>query len=226
MDEKTLQTQVDELNRKVDLLLEYVNQQRLQSSKMEDLVSDLSIVGKSVYQYAEKELEDRMVEINPDEIMALGLRLLRNIQNINRFLETFESLMDFLKDAGPVANEMIITFTRKLHEFDQKGYFEFFGEGAKIIDNVVTHYKPEDVKALADNVVTIIETIRSLTQPEMMMAVNNAVKVFGSMEYEKTPEYSIWRLMREMNQPEMKRALGFMVTFMKNISNNKSLINP
>ncbi|MDO9511566.1 MAG: DUF1641 domain-containing protein [Bacteroidales bacterium] len=223
MDEKSLQEQINALNGKMDLLLEYVNQQRLQSSKMEDLVSDLSIVGKSIYQYAESELENRMVEINPDEIMSLGLRLLRNIQNINRFLETFESMMDFLKDAGPVANEMIITYTQKLHEFDQKGYFEFFAESTRILDNVVSHYKPEDVKSLADNIVTIIETVRSLTQPEMMTAVNNAVKVFGSMEYEKTPEYSIWKLMRELNQPEMKRALGFMVTFMKNLSNNKSL---
>ena len=34
---------------------------------------------------------------------------------------------------------------------------------------------------------------------------------------ENIPEYSIFKVMREMNKPEMKRALGFFVTFMKNM---------
>ena len=48
--------------------------------------------------------------------------------------------------------------------------------------------------------------------------MNNAVKVFGSMDTGEIPEYSIWKLMREMNSPEMKRVLGFTVTLMKKMS--------
>ena len=32
--------------------------------------------------------------------------------------------------------------------------------------------------------------------------------------------YSVWKVMREINTPEMKKALGFGVTFMKNLSKN------
>jgi uncharacterized protein YjgD (DUF1641 family) len=35
---------------------------------------------------------------------------------------------------------------------------------------------------------------------------------------EDIPEYSLFKVMREMNKPEMKRALGFFITFMKNMS--------
>lgn len=218
MEEKALQTQITALNQKVDLLLDYVNQQRLKTNQLEDLVADISIVGKDMYDSAVEELDNRMVNLDLDQIKGLILRILRNVENMNKFLEMFESINDFLKDASPIFNEVIIDFTKKLNEFDQKGYFEFFAETGKIFDNIITHYKPEDVRELADNVVTILETVRSATQPEMMTALNNGLKIYGSMEMENVPEYSIFKVMREMNKPEMKRALGFFVTFMKNMA--------
>jgi len=218
MEEKTIQTQITELNQKVDLLLDYVNQQRLKTNQLEDLASDISIVGKDMYETAVEELDNRMVEIDPNEVKCLVIRVLRNIKNMNQFLETFESLNDMIRDASPIFNEVIIDFSKKLHELDKKGYFEFFKETGKIFENIITHYSPEDVKALADNIVTILETVRSATQPEMMTALNNGLKIYNRIKTDNVPEYSIFKAMREMNKPEMKRALGFFITFMKNMS--------
>ena len=216
--EKNIQTQIDALNDKVDLILEYVNQQRLKSQSVDDLIADISIVGKDMYDSAVTELDNRSIELDPEDVKMIALKLVRNVRNINGVLDTFESTTDFLKDASPIMNEMIIDMIKKLHEFDQKGYFEFFTEAGNILDNVVTHFGREDVKLLADNIVPMLETVKSLTQPEMLMSVNNAVKIFSRIEMDTAPEYSIWKLMREMNKPEMKRAIGFMVTFMKSMS--------
>lgn len=218
MEEKALQAQIAELNQKVDLLLEYVNQQRLKTNQLEDLVDDVSIVGKDMYDSAVEELDNRMVHLDLDDVKGLMLRVLRNIDNMNKFLEMFESINDLIKDASPIFNEVVIDFSKKLNEFDQKGYFEFFGEAGNIFDNIITHYKPEDVRELSDNIVMILETVRSATQPEMMTALNNGFKIYKSIETENIPEYSIFKVLREMNKPEMKRALGFFVTFMKNMA--------
>jgi len=220
MKEKTLQLQITELNQKVDLLLEYVNQQRLKTNQIEDLVADVSIVGKDFYDTAVEDLDNRMVNLDLDQVKGLILRILRNVENMNKFLELFESLNDLIKDAGPIINEAIIDFTKKLNEFDRKGYFEFFEETGKIFDNIITHYQPEDVRELSEHIITILETVRSATQPEMMKALNNGFKIYGSIETEHIPEYSIFRVLKEMNQPEMKRALGFFITFMKNMASN------
>ena len=218
MEEKALQTQISELNQKVDLLLEYVNQQRLKTNQLEDLVADVSIVGKDMYDSTVEELDNRMVNLDIDQVKCLVLRVLRNVENMNKFLELFESMNDLMKDAGPIFNEVIIDFTKKMNELDQKGYFEFFAEAGNIFDNIISHYKPEDVRELSDNIVNIMETVRSATQPEMMAAIKNGVKIYGSMEMDNVPEYSIFKVMKEMNKPEMKRALGFFVTFMKNMA--------
>ena len=217
--------QIAELNQKVDTILDYVNQQRLKSMAVEDLVADASIIGKDVYDTTVKALDDHEVVLDPDQLRELGIRVAQNVGNFNLILETLGSAMDLMKDVGPIANEVIIDGTKVLHEFDQKGYFEFLREVGTIIDNIVTHYGVEDVRALADNVVAMLEVIRNLTQPDMLKSIDNAVRVFASLEMDDIPEYSVFKIMREMNKPEMKKALGFFMTFMKNLSKNTNTRN-
>lgn len=87
------------------------------------------------------------------------------------------------------------------------------------MDTIITHYSGEDVKLLADNIVTIMDTLKNITQPEMLQAMNNAVNVFQKLEVDSIPEYSIWKAMKEMRSPEMKKGIGFMISFLKNLSN-------
>ncbi len=212
--------QIAELNQKVDMILEYVNQQRLKSQAIDDLVADVSIIGKDVYDSTVKALDDHEVVLEPDELRELGIRMAQNVGNFNTMLDTLGSTMDLMRDVGPIANEVIIDATKKLNEFEQKGYFDFMREFGHIVDNVVTYYNVEDMRMLADNVVAIMDTVKNLTQPEMLKSVDNAVKVFANLEMDNIPEYSIFKVMREMNKPEMKKALGFFITFMKNMSKN------
>jgi len=212
--------QIAELNKKVDMILEYVNQQRLKSHAIDDLMSDASIIGKDVYDSTVKALDEHEVVLEPDELRELGIRLAQNVGNFNTMLDTMGSAMDLMKDVGPIANEVIIDATKALHEFEQKGYFEFMKEFGAIIDNIVTHYGVNDVRMLADNMVTILDTVKNLTQPDMLKSIDTAVRVFANMETENVPEYSIFRVIREINKPEMKKAWGFLFTFLKNMSNN------
>jgi uncharacterized protein YjgD (DUF1641 family) len=218
METQQLQEQVAALNQKVDILLEYVQQQKLRADRLDDLVSDLSIIGKDMYDSSVEMLDTHAVEINPEEVKLLFLKLLRNIRTFNSLMDTLESGMDFLKDAGPIVNEVIIDFTKKLHELEKKGYFEFLSESMHVLDNLVSHYSKEDIRKLSDNIVVIMDTIRNVTQPEMLNSINNAVKVFSNLNNQEIREYSLWGLMREMRKPEMKRALGLMVTMMKNLA--------
>ena len=218
MNEPGLQEQINEINQKLDLLLDHVNQQRLRSETMDDLVSDLSIVGKDVYNSAVSDLEEHSVEIDPEELKKFGIKLLRNVNNFSQLLAFFESMSDLLKDVQPITNEIIIDFTKRMNDLEQKGYFDFFRETAGIMDNIITHFSKEDVAMLSENIVPIIETVKGLTQPDVLSAMNNAVTVFKSMDVNDIPEYSIFKAMREMRSPEMRRGIGFMMVFLKNLS--------
>lgn len=218
MEEKNIQSQIDALDKKLDLILGYVNQQRLSSTVVEDLVSDLSIIGKDVYDSTVEELDKRQVELNTTELTDLAISFVRNIGNIKKVFDLLEMGMDLSEELTPIANEVIIDFTKSLGEFEQKGYFEFFKEFIPIMDNIVKGFTPDDLRGLADNIVSILSTVKEMTQPEVMGTMQNAIKAFNSMETESVPSYSVWRVIREMNSPEMKKALGYGVTFMKNVS--------
>ena len=218
-----VQMQIDALDKKMDLILGYVQQQNLQSKMVEDLVSDLSIVGKDAYDSTVAELDKRQVELDPSELTDLAVSFLRNVGNIKAVMDTLEMAVDLGKEVGPIANEVIIDFTKQMNSLEQRGYFDFVREIGPIIDNVVQGFSPQDLKELANNIVSILSIIKEMTQPEVLNTMQNAMKAFNSMETESVPSYSIWKLMKEMNSPEMKKALGYGITFMKNVSKDVNI---
>ncbi|MGM0531489.1 MAG: DUF1641 domain-containing protein [Bacteroidota bacterium] len=220
-----LQTQINDINRKLDLVLHHVDEQRLKRESVEDLLDDMSIVGKDAFQSTVSELDKRDIELNVDDLKCLSLRFLRNIDNFSQMLSTFESMMDLIKDAGPVANEVGVDVIHKFHELEQKGYFDFIREVTRIFDKMVTNYSREDLRQLADNVPVIMETMKNLTDPEMLKALNNAVNTYKEMDTDQVKEYSLWKTFKEMRSPEMKRNIGFMMMFLKNLSQQQNTNN-
>lgn len=225
MENKNIQVQIDSLDRKLDLVLEYVNKQRLNSTILEDLVGDLAIIGKDAYNSSVQELDKRQVEIDPNQLTDLAVAFLRNIGNIKLMMDTLEMAVDLSKEIGPIANEVIIDFTKQLNIYEQKGYFKFIKEIGPVIDNIITGFSAQDIKELANSIVSILTLVKEMTQPEVISTMGNAIKAFNSMETESVPSYSVWRLMREMNSPEMKKALGYGITFMKNVSKDVEINN-
>ncbi|MBS3776694.1 MAG: DUF1641 domain-containing protein [Bacteroidales bacterium] len=220
-----LQTQINDINRKLDLVLHHVDQQRLKRESVEDLLDDMSIVGKDAFQSTVSELDKRDIELNVDDLKCLSLRFLRNIDNFSQMLSTFESVMDFVKDAEPIANEVGVDVIHKLHDLEQKGYFDFIREIIRSFDTIVTNYSREDLRQLADNIPVIMETMKNLTDPEMLKALNNAVNTYKEMDTDQVKEYSLWKTFKEMRSPEMKRNMGFMMMFLKNLSQKQQTNN-
>ena len=218
MAEKDLQKQIDEINVKLDSILECALTQKQRSERMDDLVADANIIAKDAFRSTVEELDRQGVELNWDDIKYLLFKFIKNVDKFTWVMDTFDSVYDLMQDMGPVVRETIIDAIRKMAEFERKGYFEFFREMMRTMDNVVTHYSGEDVKLLADNVVTIMDTVKNITQPDMLHAMNNAVNVFQKLELEDIPEYTLWKAMKEMRSPEMKKGIGFMITFLKNLS--------
>ena len=221
--ERNVQERIDALDKKMDLILEYMHQHKMKSGMVEDLVGDLSLVGKDAYETMVEELDKRKIQVDGAELTDLAISFVRNTGNIKAAMDTLEMAVDLGKEVGPIANDVIIDFTKKMNELEQKGYFAFFKEIGPILDNVVTGFTPHDLRELADSVVSILNTVKEMTQPEVLGTMQNAIKAFNSMETESVPSYSIWKLMREMNSPEMKKALGFAITFMKNVSRDVTI---
>ena len=218
MAKDNIQEQINEINRKMDIMLEEVMAQRETRQSIEDLTTDLTLVGTDVFKSTVTELENAGVELDGEAVKQLMLKLVRNVGTINEMVELMESVNDLAKDASPILHQMGLDGIHLMNQFEQKGYFDFLKEAMSIMDNVVEHFSVEDVRMLADNAVSILETVKSLTQPDMLKAINSGLIVYKSIEIEGVKEYSLWSALKAMNSKEMKRGLGFMITFLQNIA--------
>lgn len=216
--DNNIQEQINDINRKLDLVLEEVLEQKQARQSIEDLGSDLSIIGNDVFTSTVTELENAGVEVDGEAVKKLVLKLVRNVDTITELFEMLESGKDLLDDLSPIVQQVGLDSMHLMNEFEQKGYFDFLRESTKIIENIVTHFTTDDIRSLADNIVTIMETVKNLTQPEMLKAINSALVVYQSIDIENVEDYSLFKAMRTMNSKEMRKGIGFMMTFMKNIS--------
>jgi len=104
---------------------------------------------------------------------------------------------------------------------ERKGYFGFARQGMYIADQVVTSFGEEDVRRLGDNVVLILNTVKSLTQPEMMNLINNLTQGFQEAENEAATgelDISTWGLLKQMRDPEMRRGLAVTMATLRRVS--------
>lgn len=217
-DSPALTERLDALDRKLDLVLAEVDEVHRFRREFEELRDDLARIGKDVLKTASAELDEVAPFVRTGDITALLKRLVRNTNNLNELLVQVESARELLRDATPIARELFRDGVAKLDELDRKGYFAMGRELGRALDNVVTHFSPEDARRLADNIVVMMETFKNLTQPEMLLSVNNAMEIYRKLDFANIEEVSLWRAFRELNKPEMRRALGFLLSFLRNLA--------
>ena len=185
-----LQEQINDLTQKLDRVLEYVEIQHRKREEWDDLVSDLSIVTKDAFNNTVQILDKAGVEIDPDSIQGLLIKLLRNLDTLNEMMEMMESAKDFFKDATPIFQQIGLDTVNKMNELDQKGYIDSF---IAIMKNLA---HPDNVAAL-----------------QRISEALNEVK----MDDEKDNK-SFWQLFKQMRSPEIRKSLSYSLRLLEKIN--------
>lgn len=200
------QTQIQELNNKLDFILEEIKLQKQKRQSSEDLFNDLSIIGKDFFNNTIKKFDNAGIELDYEALEQFSLRFIKNIKTFNELLGLIDSINDFAKDIAPIIKQIGLDLACKLNDLEQKGYIDFGKELLKVFDKIITGFSKEDIRLLADNVGNIIETFKNMNKANI-------------------PEYSLWKAFRVMNSKDGKKAIGFILTFLQNISSEKEIKN-
>ncbi len=89
---------------------------------------------------------------------------------------------EFFDEMAPVFKAVMREATERLDGLEKKGYFAFGQELIGVAQRVVESYRPEDVRQLGDSVVSILDTVRALTQPEVLSVANQASEVLAKAD--------------------------------------------
>jgi uncharacterized protein YjgD (DUF1641 family) len=202
-----LNHKIDELSAQVAYLAEQAQAAERQRADRAELIRDLTPIANEAFRLSVEQLEEIQEYVELDDFLRLVKRVARNGRNFEKMLNQLESMMDLAETVGPLANEAFGKAVHQLTEMERKGYFTFAQGGMQIMDNVVTSFTEEDVNRFGDNVVLILNTVKDMTQPEIMNFVRNTLLV-AEQEIEKPVDISYTGLMRQMRDPEVRRGLA------------------
>jgi len=219
MNNNSIEQQLSEINQKLDILGEQMHQYQVRQREIQELKNDLTVIGKDIFNAAVEELNDVAPYFDTNDLIFLLKKLLRNIRNINKVLTQLESAEDLFNDLKPLSKKIFNDSLETLDELDRKGYFEFLKELFKIIDTIITSFTIDDVRLLRENITSILLTVKSMTQPEMLSTINNALGFFRKMDIEiGKEEISYFAMLKQLKDPEVKRGLVFMLQFVKSMA--------
>jgi uncharacterized protein YjgD (DUF1641 family) len=111
----------------------------------------------------------------------------------------------------------VAKLTEVLQAAEDKGYFMFAREGAAIADRIVTTYSEDDVRALGDNVITIINAVKELTQPEVMALLNRTALTIQEVEETPMEPPSALALLKSMRDPQTRRGLARVLSMLHTV---------
>jgi uncharacterized protein YjgD (DUF1641 family) len=225
MEKMNIEQEILSIHKKLDFLTEQFQKTQSKQQEMQELKNDLTLIGKDIFDSAVVELQDVAPYFDTDDLIYLVKKLLRNTRTMTKMLEQLESAQDLFKDIQPLGKQVFDEILSSLNAMDKKGYFEFFGEAAKIVDTIVTSFSVDDVKMLREEITSILITVKNMTQPEMLSSVNNALGFFQKMDIIIEKDVSTWQLIKKAKDPEVKKGMAFMLEFVKNMAKPEKTIS-
>lgn len=221
MDQLSIDPTLLEINQKLDALTAQVaflaEQARLSAQGREatdDLVQTVVPIARDVMALASTELEEVQEYVEIADLVRLLKKLARHLPQIEMLLDQIDSVTDLLEILGPMLKEGMTLATNSLGDLERKGYVNFVQGGMRLADNVVTSFTREDVDRLGDNVVLILNTVKELTQPEIMTFVRNTLQV-AEREIEKPVDTGYSALISQFRDPAVRRGLALTMRILK-----------
>ena len=214
-----LNEKLDRLTARVEAIADEAAVQRQRREAWVELLEDVRPITTQAFEMAVNQLDEVEEYVDLGDLGHLAKRLLRNTRNLEQLLDRMESMIELVDDAAPIGRTAFISLMQQLEQFEQKGYFAFGKEAAGIVDQVVSSFSPEDVHALGDNVVLILNTVKEMTQPEVLTMLRRTASAVR--DEEPPADISLLSLLRQMRDPAVKRGLAKALMTLRSMSGDE-----
>ena len=217
-----LEAKIDALTEQVAFLAEEARQARHRRDVWSELQQDVMPIAGDVLEVVSKELDELSADVQISDFADLLRRLVRVAPVLDSGLKYLEMFSELFEDMMPLTEHAMDVATDRLVTLDQRGYFNFAKSGLHVVDRVVTGFSEEDVEALGDNVVLILETIKEMTQPEVMAVLYRMIGAVQRQQRQMAEEPeeapSLFALARKMRDPEIRKGMGRALNTLRAVS--------
>lgn len=216
----TVEDRLDRLTEQVEYLVTELETQRRQREQWQELTHDLAPVASQAMASATRELESLSREVDLEHLARFAKTLARSLPALEATVAQLTSLGELGADVSQLTAPALANLTARLADLEERGYFAFAREGVGVVDRVVTSFTDDDVKALGDNIVLILETIKEMTQPEVMTMLRRTLHtVQEAEEPEEAP--SMLSLLKEMRDPQVRMGLARVLNMLRSVGEDR-----
>ncbi|MBU1228136.1 MAG: hypothetical protein KJ698_13110 [Actinobacteria bacterium] len=209
------EAKIDALTEQVHYLAAVARDAELRRAQWDDLRSEMTPVIGEAFQLVSHELDDVRDFLQPTDLWRLAKRIARNTELIEKMFDQLEGLSELTSDVAPLGRDMFLIVMTKLDELERKGYFSLAGAGMGVLDRVVSSFSEEDVNQLGDNIVLILNTVKEMTQPEVMQLLQRTAAGVREAEVE---EIGLLKLMWRMRNPAVRRGMSRMLKVLESFA--------
>lgn len=209
-----LHQKIDSLSEQVSFLTAQAEIQQRRQQAFDELKNDVIPIANHMIKLSIDELAEIGDEFQVEDLLFLLKRVLRNTHLIMDMFDRLEALMGLADETSLLGKQVFNYTVEQLDQYERNGYFDFAREGWRIIERIINEFSVEDVGALGDNIVTILNTVKNMTQPQIMALANNAVGAI-QVDIPENEKISTWTMLRELSNPQVRRGLVRMLNLLK-----------
>jgi uncharacterized protein YjgD (DUF1641 family) len=182
-----------------------------------ELIETLVPVSRGALDVATRELIELEADVTIDDVTRFARTTARAIPTLEGMVGQVGSISELAHEVNSISGAGLAKLTDVLQSAEDKGYFMFAREGAAIADRIVTTYSEDDVRALGDNVITIINAVKELTQPEVMSLLNRTALTIQEVEDTPMEPPSAFALLKSMRDPQTRRGLARVLSMLHTV---------
>lgn len=216
-------TRLDRLSAQVELLTEELLAQRAERDRWRDLVRELMPVAQGAMDVMSRELEDLSREVTTEDVVRFLRTATRTLPRLEVMIAQLDSLAELISEVTSLTGDGMAKLSDGLATAQRKGYFEFARGSAAIADTIVTSFDANDVSALGDNIVLILNTLKELTQPEVMAMLQRTAVTVQAGETAPARPPSTLALLRQLRDPQVRLGLSRTLALLAGIGSSSQL---
>jgi uncharacterized protein YjgD (DUF1641 family) len=198
--------QLDRIEAQLARVLDELETTRAERDRWRELSSELMPVAQGAMTVASRELEDLSQDVTVEDLVRFARTAARSLPRLEALLMQLDSASELVHEATSLTGAGVASLSTTLATAEQKGYFTFARGAASIVDEIVESFGEEDLAALGANVVLILQTVKQMTQPQIMRFLSTTVA--DVQEVDDAPPPSVLSLLRRLRDPQVRRGMS------------------
>ena len=217
---------LDDMSAQMAVMAEQVARADAAREQWAELVQTLVPVSRDLMDMTTRELSALEADVTIDDVTRFARTTARSVPQLTSMMDQLGSFSELGAEITSISGAGVAKLTEVLQAAEDKGYFMFAREGVAIADRIVTTYTEDDVRALGDNVITIVNAVKELTQPEVMALLNRTALTIQEVEETTIEPPSMLALLKSMRDPQTRRGLARVLSMLHTVGEESQPTSP